>query len=409
MVSHAHRHDVAPFSEEPPVLAEINETEQITEQVLKFLGTPQFVAETVNIQEVVNKVLGFSPEADETEDIAEEVLKFLGPVKMVNENENITELIIEESPRIEVVNETVDIGEAVNQARPLIRIANEFEVINEGVIPVRTLAKVVDEVQNIAEAVVAFPRIVKIINESLSLQESILKAEGLVRFAQGTEQITYGLSENGSFTSGANFTLINTAILGGLTFGRDIVSINLEVNANGGGGSNVRLALYDTSNNLLGVTDEVFVGNGANADLLFNFPTPVPVPANESVKCALLTNVSGPQWSIHASGDIHRHPGTTYPNFPDPISPVAFAGGRTMLFRLNQTKDTEDLSISETVVRTKKIVQLIDEFLTVSEDVVTARSIVKIVSEVLNIEEEELHRLLSSGVFITFKSRIKSD
>ena len=103
-------------------------------------------------------------------------------------------------------------------------------------------------------------------------------------------------------------------------------------------------------------------------------------------------------------------PAGTYPLLPDPGSVATeFCSGCTMGFavRLAGGDGTEGIDISEGTVKLGNLVRIIDEFLQIPENVVVARDLVKIVSEILNIEELALRRILSSGVFITFKSRIK--
>ena len=73
MVSIAHRHDVAPFSGPPPIVKVLDETEQISETIVKQIGVIQEANETLNISELVAEITGPVKVLDETENISEAV------------------------------------------------------------------------------------------------------------------------------------------------------------------------------------------------------------------------------------------------------------------------------------------------------------------------------------------------
>lgn len=146
-------------------------------------------------------------------------------------------------------------------------------------------------------------------------------------------------------------TTFNTAL--GMKAGEFITAVELH-SANSGASFNMIVGLYDSSNQLLGLSDEInVIPDGSYFS--FPFSTPVITPLDETVTTMLFSDtpffLQGQCFGSCSSGGVQEDNGNTYPNFP---STWVFQGtGNTVGFpntKLVKTFDGLTPSSQRTVI-----------------------------------------------------------
>jgi hypothetical protein len=129
-------------------------------------------------------------EVNETVDITEGLLRSRALVRQVDETVDITEGILRSLGLLRLVNETVDITEGLLRLRDLVRQVDETVDITEGLLRSRALLRQLDETVAIEEEILRLRGLVKTLNETVDISESVLIAEMIltqvIDIARGT-------------------------------------------------------------------------------------------------------------------------------------------------------------------------------------------------------------------------------
>lgn len=147
------------------VLQDIDIDGQVSDALADFVDRG-FVAFTLELAAVV----GLIEVINETESISEVLVKTQGLIRIRNETENIQEEIISTRSMIRVLNETEDISETLTKSLALLKITNETIDIQEGIIQALGKVQVVDETIDILEGNLRILSFVRIVNEIEEVQ-----------------------------------------------------------------------------------------------------------------------------------------------------------------------------------------------------------------------------------------------
>jgi hypothetical protein len=174
----------------------VDETENISEQIntlLTVIGNEfvQVVDETVNITEQVTSLLGILSEINETENISETVVRLLAMSRLLDESIQLTEQVQTLKAMTGTVDETEQITEQVLRTMEMVRFISEDVNIPEAVVTQLTfvanlITRAIDETIQISEQItlvtalgtpLANITLASKINNALSLKSQI--ASGL--------------------------------------------------------------------------------------------------------------------------------------------------------------------------------------------------------------------------------------
>lgn len=171
----------------------LNESEQVSEGIIRSRDLVRIIDETENLNENIVRLKSMVRIIDEDEQITEAKSKVLGFVRVVNETEQISETSSKVLGFVRIVNETVQISEGLVKLTGLIRIVDETLQLTEGIIRTRDLVRIIDESISIQEAIIRARDLVRTINESVNIQEDSMRIRGMIRIIDETLNVTEGI------------------------------------------------------------------------------------------------------------------------------------------------------------------------------------------------------------------------
>lgn len=159
----------------------LNETEQVTENLVRALGLTRLDADTEEVAEAIVRAMGLARDDADTVQLSESVIRTLGITASQAETEQLTETVIRVLGKVREDADAVEVTETVTRLLSLVRLRAEVIQLSETITTTRALSRIVNETVQVADDQVRPRTMTRVLDEALQVVEDAERKLALVR------------------------------------------------------------------------------------------------------------------------------------------------------------------------------------------------------------------------------------